>query len=430
MATSSSPSKSKTYVGYKPFNYQKAVIKELTDARGTGKVVVCKSQRQRGKSLTVSNILLYYAINYRKSKNFYISPTLKQAKAVYKMIIDAVEGTGVIKSSNATDLVIILVNGSEINFKSAEMREALRGYTCTGILCIDEAAYIPDDIFNIISPWRDFHHAVTLMTSTPFIKAGFFWKHFNYGLEKSNNTVTVDWASKEFEEEMRMIMSPEKLEEYRQTLPKNVFLTEYMGEWLSDDGIVFNNYMSCIHHNEIKPTDILYWGIDWSNQSGNDDTVLTAFNQYGQQVYLKYWNDLTPLKQIDVVYKELEPYLKQTRKIQPELNSIGDSYTELLKERLQISDRNKVEGFVTSNPSKNDIVTQMQIALEGNKVELMDDEKLIRQFSIFTATYNPKTKNVSYAAPEGLHDDIPLATMFAYDAYLKNKTLRTCISVV
>lgn len=365
----------------------------------------------------IANILLYYAINYKSTDNFYVSPTLKQAKAVYKLIVDATSGSGVIASSNATDLIINIINGSTISFKSAEMRNALRGYTCTGILCIDEAAFIPDSVYDIIRPWVDFHKAVTLMCSTPFIKSGFFWQYWNFGLEQTHNTVSVDWCADEFKTDMDKVMPPEKLEDYRSTLPKNVFKTEYLGEWLEDDGIVFSNYMSCIKHNEIKPTDFLYWGIDWSNQSNNDDTVLTAFNQYGQQVFLKYWNDLTPLKQIDVVHKELEPYLSQTKIIQPELNSIGDSYTELIKARLQLSDRNKVIGFVTSNSSKADIVSNIQVDIESNKVELMDDDKLIRQFSYFTATYNPQTRNVSYAAPDGLNDDIPMATMFAYDAY-------------
>ena len=57
--------------------------------------------------------------------------------------------------------------------------------------------------------------------------------------------------------------------------------------------------------------------------------------------------------------------------------------------------------------------------MENCDVTILDDEKQKNEFSYFSATYNPKTRNVSYAAPQGLHDDIVMATMLAYDA-LKN----------
>ena len=61
------------------------------------------------------------------------------------------------------------------------------------------------------------------------------------------------------------------------------------------------------------------------------------------------------------------------------------------------------------------------MAFEQGKVELLDDEKLINQLSIFTAEYNIKTGNVSFAAPPGLNDDCTMATMIAYNA-LKTAT--------
>lgn len=61
----------------------------------------------------------------------------------------------------------------------------------------------------------------------------------------------------------------------------------------------------------------------------------------------------------------------------------------------------------------------MQTALEKQEATLLPDEKQKREFGYFTATYNPKTRNVTYAAPQGLHDDCVMATLLAYDA-LKN----------
>ena len=403
------------YVGFKPYFHQKAVIDELRNAKGTGKIVVCKSSRQKGKSYLVGGLLLYYAINYANTKNYCLSPSFKQAKNIYQTIVDAIIKSGIVKTKNKTDLIITLINGSTINFKSAEQREQLRGYTAD-FLCVDEAAFIPDSIFYLVLPWVDAKKAPLLMVSSPFIKQGFFYQYFCYGLENSHNTVTIDWSSDVYKQSIEEILPPSKLEEYKQVLPKNVFLTEYLGEWLDDDGTVFINIRNCIRQAHIGKDDKLFVGLDWSNQGENDDTVISIFNQYGQQVYLKYFNNLTPLKQIDIIYNELEPMLKQIVSINSESNSLGTPYSDLLKNKSQILAQ-KVNLFNTSNTSKNAAVLNMQTALEKNEVSLLDDEKQLRQFGYFTATYNPKTRNVSYAAPQGLNDDCVMATLLAYDAF-------------
>lgn len=411
--------KVKTFRGFHPYLHQADVINELRDARGTGKIVTVNSSRQKGKSYLISNLLLYFSINFAKTNNYCVSPTLKQSKAIYKVIMDAISSSGIVKTKNATDLTITLINGSTINFKSAEQRTALRGFTAD-FLCIDEAAFIPDEIFYLILPWADAKKAPILMTSTPFVKGGFFFNYFNYGLENSHNTVTINWSDPKYKESIEKILPPEKLEEYRSVLPKNVFRTEYLGEFLDDDGSVFTGVKECLKEAVIGPYDRLYVGLDFSNQGENDDTVISVFNGNGEQVYLKYFNNLSPLKQIVKIVDELEPYADQIDVISCELNSIGTPYTDLIKEKSQLLS-DKVMGFQTSNTSKNAIVLNMQTALENKNVTLLPDEKEIRQFGFFTATYNPKTRNVSYAAPQGLNDDLVMATLIAYDAY-KNGT--------
>ena len=407
--------KTKTFKGFHPYLHQADVIAELKDARGTGKIVTVNSSRQKGKTTLIANLLLFFSINFAKTNNYCVSPTLKQSKAIYKVIMDAISSSGIVRTKNGTDLTITLINGSTINFKSAEQRTALRGFTAD-FLCIDEAAFIPDEIFYLILPWADAKKAPILMTSTPFVKGGFFFNYFNYGLEHTHNTVTINWSDPKYKESIEKILPPEKLEEYRSVLPKNVFKTEYLGEFLDDDGSVFTGVKECLKQSVIGPYDNLYVGLDFSNQGENDDTVISIFNGYGEQVYLKYFNNLSPLKQIVKIVEELEPYADQIDVIACELNSIGTPYTDLIKDQSQLL-ADKVEGFQTSNTSKNAIVLNMQTALEKKNVTLLPDEKEIRQFGFFTATYNPKTRNVSYAAPQGLNDDLVMATLIAYDAY-------------
>ena len=416
--------KVKQFKGIKPFSYQQAVINEVKDAKGSGKTVVVKSRRQVGKSVLIANLLLYYAINYKGTKNYVLSPTLKQGKNIYKTIINAISGCGIIKSKNATDLFITLINGSSISIKSAEQKESLRGETCTGILCIDECAYISSEVYNIVKPWCDFHKAVTLMVSTPFVKSGFFWEYYNHGLNREYNCVSIDWSDEKYQDDMDFILPPSKLEEYKKLLPKNVFLTDYLGIFIDDDGTVFTDFKKCINKNEIKDSDKLYLGIDWAAGVESDDTVIVAFNQYGKQVYLDYFNKLTPTQQIDRIEKFIVQYKNQIAVVQTELNSLGTPLTDFLKNRSELKTIiNKFVGFNTTNSSKNAIVQNLQIAFEQGLIEILEDEKQSRELATYTAEYNAKTRNVSYNAPNGLHDDICIAMMLAYDAYKNGKII-------
>lgn len=421
--------KVKHFQGIKPFSYQQAVINEVKDAKGSGKTVVVKSRRQVGKSVLIANLLLYYAINYKGTKNYVLSPTLKQGKNIYKSIINAISGCGIIKSKNATDLFITLINGSSISIKSAEQKESLRGETCTGILCIDECAYISSEVYNIVKPWCDFHKAVTLMVSTPFVKSGFFWEYYNHGLNREYNCVSIDWSDEKYQDDMDFILPPSKLEEYKKLLPKNVFLTDYLGIFIDDDGTVFTDFKKCISKNEIKDSDKLYIGVDWAAGVESDDTAIVAFNQYGKQVYLDYFNKLTPTQQIDRIEKFIVQYKNQIAVVQTELNSLGTPLTDFLKNRPQIKTIiNKFVGFNTTNSSKNAIVQNLQIAFEQKEIEILEDEKQSRELATYTAEYNAKTRNVSYNAPNGLHDDICIAMMLAYDAYKNGKIMGVYIT--
>lgn len=405
-------------VGFHPYAHQRAVIDAIGKSKCSYKTVVVKSSRQKGKSFMIANILLYFALNWNKTKNICVSPTLKQAKNIYKTIMDAIEKTGIVKSSNATDLEITFINRSNIRFLSAEMGESLRGYTVTGILCIDECCYISDEVFNTIKPWVDYNKSPILMVSTPYVKEGFFWQYYNYGLEGVNKVITVDWCDPKFKKEMDKILPPERLEEYRKTMPANKFKSEYLGEWLDDEGTVFIQFKDCAKDVQIQPNDKLFVGIDWAMGGGNDDTAVAIINNKGEQVFLDYFNNLTPTQQIDRIVEDLNPYMRQIVVIQPELNSLGGVLTDNLKERLQ--GRARIEGFNTTNQSKNELVMDLQTAFEQKTMTILNDPKQMRELSFYTAEYNPKTKNVSYNAPLGLNDDLCIALMLAYNAY-KNK---------
>lgn len=421
-----------TIKGVHLFPHQKDVAEQLSDwDKARGKTIVVKSSRQKGKSILISQALLKYAIGFGQvTKNFYVAPSLRQSRMMFEMIVKGVRNANIISKSNSTELTIEFINGSTIAFKSSEQPEAsLRGWTCTGLLALDESSFLQDSVYySLIQPWTQVHQAVTLMVSTPFTRTGFFYQHYIFGKEGTHNCVTIDWADEKYRESIANLLPEEKLNELRQMLPEKIFRNEYLGEFLDDDGIVFS-LKQCFAENHILPNDKLFVGIDWSNQTAgdNDDTAVSIFNQDGKQVELFYFNNLP--NQVDRIYSRIEPYISQIQVIVCETNSLGTPYTEQLMAKQRLG--NKIKGFNTSNSSKNSLVVSFQTALEKGEVTLLPDEKQREQFGYFSCNFNPRTRTISYAAPEqtGLHDDLVMSTLFGWEAY-KNAPLFGASSLI
>jgi hypothetical protein len=407
----------KTFVGFKLFKWQADVHKGiLKNGLGTGHIHVCKSKRQVGKTQLIIGELLYFSLNFANTINGCISPTLNQARKIYKDILKGVESSGAIKKKNDSLLEITFINGSQILFKSAEQKDSLRGYTYTGLLCIDECAYINDEVFSIIKPSTDVHRCPILLTSTPKFRVGFFFEFFQKGIMGTKGISSYDFNNYD----TSMLLSKESLEIYKQMLPKNQFLTEYMGEFMDSDSSVFCGFKECIYKNELEKFEKLFVGLDWGSGNGNDDTSMVGINERGEEVFLIYFNNKNTTEQIEFISEYLSPYIADGRlkKILAERNGIGAPLVDLLTTKLG---GNLVEGWLTSNDSKTSLVNSLQVAFEQKKIALIDDEKQTAELSMYEATYSIKTGNVSYNAPTGAHDDICIALMLAWECKKKNE---------
>lgn len=118
-----------------------------------------------------------------------IEPTLAQSRRVFKQIVKAISPSGLIESANAATLEITFKNGAEILFKSAQQGDSIRGFTVTGILIIDEMAFIEDEIIDILMPLVDANNANILMISTPLFTSGRFYEEY---ITEGDNKLVLD----------------------------------------------------------------------------------------------------------------------------------------------------------------------------------------------------------------------------------------------
>lgn len=391
--------------------YQQEVYDWLGDPFESGKIAVLKSVRQSGKTYFCLVELLMMATAHSTVSAIY-EPTLNLARNIYKTFAKALANTGLIVSANAQTLEIELRNGSRVMFRSTE--QTSRGLTITGIMILDECAYLDNEQIYTILPLVNAHNAPIIIASTPFIEEGYYYDMFKMGYTDNDKVKSFDWAR---HPEISRFLTEEKKLLYKQTMSRQKYRTEVEGQFLVEDGLLFAGIEKCI--GEPKDNRTIYVGIDFATGSDGDYTVLVAINNNGEMVRLYRTNNKTPMEQVDWLFELLMDLNNDytIRTVLCEQNSIGKVYIDALKKNL-IGTQIKITDWTTTNKSKQELVTTLQIALENGRVTLLDNPVLLNELKRYEAEVNARTKTVTYNG-KGSNDDTVIATMLAYYAYKK-----------
>ena len=381
--------------------HQRVVYDAVINDNGAGNIYVVKSKRQCGKSFVASLILIYFSLNKKDTISMIVEPTLNQSRRIFKDIVKMLDGSGIIKNANQSLLSIDFINGSEIIFKSAEQYDAIRGYSVSGILIVDEGAFIVDDVYEILFPVRDAHNSPMLVISTPLFCDGYFYRLFT-----STNSKSYDWC----DYDTSMFLSDEKLEQYRNTLSELKFRSEYLGQFITDGGYVFRNITNCVLSDSIVKGEPVVCGIDWAVGNDGDDTVLSLLDANANAVDFIRINNMSPVEQIDTIVNKLNT-IQSLKKVVVEQNSIGNVYFDMLKHKY--SRHSIITKFNTTNESKRRIIEQLATAFQNESVHIPNDMELINQLQHYAV--EKTAKGYTYNG-QGAHDDYVMSLAMAYDA--------------
>lgn len=395
----------------KLYPWQLQVLGELK-SHWKGYIHVIKSKRQCGKSILLQTLLLQTAINKPKSTSILLSPTIEQARKIFNACKFVIEPTKLYLRHNDTQLYLKLQNGSEILFKSGEQKVGLKGYTVTGIYCVDEAAYIPDDIFFDTMAWVNVSQAPVVICSTPNHKTGFFYKYYSLGMENGNQIFSYDWSKFD----TSVLLPDEKLEQYRKEFPPAKFKTDFLGEFLDNEGGVFGNYTDILSNNFDEGGNI-YFGIDWGTGQGQDETAIAVFNSNRQMIGLYHFSDKDETQTINYIIELIKLY--KPLKIQVETNSIGAVFYGLLDKAIKANHLPvMLLKFTTTNESKERIINQFQVLIQNKQVTILDNPTLKVQMDMYEMKVNQNGKR-TYNAANGYHDDCIIAMLLALDCITK-----------
>lgn len=330
--------------------------------------------------------------------NAYISPTFAQGKKVFAELTTLLEGTGIIKKANASDLKIESIYGSTLKFFSMESPTSIRGNTISGLLVLDECAFFPsvlsdgqDPYYNVIFPIIKARKPKVLAISTPNGKQGIFYDLYLKALnnEKGYREISATIYDDE-------LVSNEEIEELKRGYPPLAFSQEFEVEFLDNALTVFPNFENCFNQ-EYK--DGKCWiGIDPSSV-GEDNTIVTIVNVHNQVKQYKVDGDL------DVKYKKISDIINRYNPVATyiENNSIGEVMANEIKKKL--IRRSNFYTFTTTNDSKKEYISLLAVDISNNNIHFEKNNTLLYS-ELATFTYKlTKAGNITYAAKDGYHDD-------------------------
>lgn len=376
--------------------------------------IVMLFSRQSGKTILAELLMIESALAKPKQHIFYISPSYSQGRKIFGEICSYLEKTNVIKKRNGTTLTITFFNGSYIQCFTTQSPTAIRGNTCVGLLVLDECAFMQEVttsgeyLFdNVIYPITKARSPKILFISTPNGKQGKFYEKYLQAV--SGETRRTRYVKSTIYDDK--FITQEEIERLRKETPPLAFQQEFEVEFLDNAITALSGFEYVFGKYEApKNTEAVWMGIDLSSV-GEDETIITVINESKNIRQYKIDGDLD--RKYDTIAKIINSYTK-LQACYIEINGIGSPiYNEI---RKRVNQKGKLHEWLTTNNSKNDIVSLLQTDISNKEIHIPDEEKeLYVQMGVFRYTVT-KSKKITYGAKDGYHDDRVMSLCIALKA--------------
>lgn len=328
---------------------------------------------------------------------YYVLPTYRQAKQViWDALINDHVPPQIITKKNDSELAIYYKNGVIQRFIGAEDFDKHRGTNPFDVV-FDEFSEQPEQIWTaIFQPVLMENGGTATFVYTPKGK-NHSWKLLELARTNPLWFVSVKGVKD------TQVFTEEDLKEVRINTPQALYDQEYNVAFLEGASQFFKR----IHQNKY-PLDVVLpdegefqLGVDLAKY--NDWTVLTPFNLTNFVVY-----EQERFNQIDWNLQKAKIEAMARRRnnalIWPDSTGLGDPIVEDLKARgLRIGGENQ-EGFKFTETSRQNLLNNLAILLEQDKIKIPADEGLISELEAFQYTLSDSGK-VKVKVPDGMHDD-------------------------
>jgi hypothetical protein len=221
------PAKLMTLAGTTPDPWQVSLLRCSADR------VLILASRQVGKSLTAGALALREALLCPGSLTLLLSPTLRRSGELFRdKVLRLYNGLGrPVATTQESALTMTLTNGSRVVSLPGE-EGTTRGYSSVALLVIDEAARVPDPLYQAVRPMPAASGGTLVRLSSAYAKVGFFYEAWTDG--------GPGWARVKVTASECPHIDSASLDEERAVLGQRVYAREYGCEFSAADDAVFD----------------------------------------------------------------------------------------------------------------------------------------------------------------------------------------------
>lgn len=203
---------------------------QLAAIRSTSKRQLWNCHRQSGKSTTAALAALHHA-QAPGSLALLISPSQRQSAELLRKVADMLQSLQLPKPLSLAAHKIEFQNGARILSMPAS-EGTVRGYSGVGLLVLDEASRIPDEIIAAVRPMMATSDGTLIALSTPAGRRGWFYEAWqNGGPLWERQLITAGDCPR---------ISQSFLDEELATLGPMAFQSEYECKFLDSDTQAFS----------------------------------------------------------------------------------------------------------------------------------------------------------------------------------------------
>jgi len=335
------------------------------------------------------------------SINWWVAPVYSQSKIGYRLLKRILKDTDLIAKKSDNDLYIELINGSLIEFKSAERPDTLHGEGLS-MCVIDEAARIDENVwYEALRPALMDTGGRAMIISTPKRKSRWFYREWLKG-----KVGEPDYASWQLPSYGNPYIPREELDRLRENLPLIVYKEQILAEFIDDTGSVFKNVEACIDETIVvpefpRPDRIYVMGVDLARYE--DFTVITVLDQDGRVVYWDRFNNLAWAVQKEKIKQVANLYRAY---VVVDSTGLGDPVLEQLKAEGLF-----VTGFKFTATTKMMLIQKLMLAFENQLIKLPKIPELFKELESFEYEITPSGM-LKYKSVSG-HDDCVMSLALA-----------------
>lgn len=223
------------------------------------KVLVCG--RRFGKTFLAIVWLLFMAAQ-KKGLYYYVAPSYVMAKSIAWRLLKEIAQDHY-QAKNESELFVELKNGSIIQLRGAENRDALRGVSLSACV-LDEFAFMEHEVWSeVIRPATSDQKAPVLFITSP---AGWNWAKdlYDYAISETDE----NWQAWTFTTAEGGNVDAEEIEAAKRELPERTFKQEYLASFETLSNRVYSNFDRKMHVSpdvaSIEDFAELYIGMDFN----------------------------------------------------------------------------------------------------------------------------------------------------------------------